>query len=89
MLHIEAPTDDKRYILGQLFSEWDVRLDADGIGGLDVDGENSLRAYVDGKRVTGNPASIELAEHHQIALVYGPKDAKVDVPASYDFQSGE
>lgn len=85
ILHVEAPTADRRYTLGQVFAEWDVRLDADGIGGLEVKGDKTLRAYVDGKPVKGNPADIELLEHRQIALVYGDKGAKVDVPASYDF----
>lgn len=85
ILHVEAPTADKRYTLGQVFAEWDVRLDSQGIGGLEVTGDKTLRAYVDGKLVKGNPADIELLEHRQIALVYGDKNAKVDVPATYDF----
>jgi hypothetical protein len=48
-----------------------------------------LRTYVDGKQVSGNPADIELTEHRQIALIYGPANAKVDVPAKYDFQPGQ
>jgi hypothetical protein len=89
VVHIEAPTANKRYVLGQLFSEWGVRLDAQGIGGLNVDGKNTLRAFVGGKEVTGNPAEIELTPHRQIALVYGPAGAKVNPPASFKFQQGE
>lgn len=89
VLHIEAPTDDKRYVLGQLFATWDVRLDENGIGGLETDGTNTLRAYVDGELYQGNPAGIELTSHRQIALVYGPEDAEVDVPASFEFAPGE
>ncbi|MGP4025556.1 hypothetical protein [Actinomadura sp. 3N407] len=89
VLHVEAPTANKRYTLGQVFAEWDVRLTAGAIGGLRADGQNSLRAYVDGEQVTGNPADIELKPHRQIALLYGPADAKADVPAEYDFKPGE
>lgn len=89
VLHVEAPTKNKRYTLGQVFAEWDVRLNASAIGGLRADGKNSLRAYVDGKQAPGNPADIELKPHRQIALVYGPADAKVDVPAEYNFKPGE
>ncbi|MQA85676.1 MAG: hypothetical protein GEV03_13880 [Streptosporangiales bacterium] len=89
VLHIEAPSADRRYVLGQLFAEWDVRLDQNHLGGLAADQANGLRAYVDGKLYRGNPAAIELTAHRQIALVYGPKDAKVDVPASYNFSPGE
>lgn len=89
VLHIEAPTADKRYTLGQLFDEWQVRLSAAGIGGLKAGGKNTLSAYVDGKKQTGDPAAIELTPHREIALVYGPAGAHVDVPASYKFPGGE
>jgi hypothetical protein len=32
VLHIKAPTTSKRYVLGQLFTEWNVRLDATNVG---------------------------------------------------------
>lgn len=89
VLHIEAPTRSKRYTLGQLFAEWDVRLDARNLGGLRADGGNALRAFVDGKQATGDPADIELAERREIALVYGPPGAQVKIPSSYNFQPGE
>jgi hypothetical protein len=89
VLHIEAPTTNKRYTLGQLFDEWQVRLSATGVGGLKDNGKNTLSAYVDGKKQTGDPASIELTAHREIALVYGPPGAKVNVPKSYEFPQGE
>jgi hypothetical protein len=89
LIHIEAPTTNKRYTLGQLFDEWQVKLAATGIGGLKTDAKNTLSAYVDGKPQTGDPAAIELLPHREIALVYGPPGAKVDVPKSYNFRSGE
>lgn len=89
VLHVEAPEKGDRYSLGQVFAEWDVRLDQEGIGGLDVDTTNTLRAYVDGELFDGNPANIELLPRRQIALVYGPADADVDVPDSFDFAVGE
>jgi hypothetical protein len=89
VLHIEAPTIGKRYTLGQLFTEWNVRLDAAHLGGLSADGTRTLSAYVDGKKQTGDPAAIELTPHREIALVYGPASAGVRVPSAYDFPSGE
>lgn len=88
LLHIEAPSTGKHYSLGQVFGEWNVRLNAQGVGGLRADGNHVLHAYVDGKPVTGNPADIELTPHREIALVYGPPSQKVDVPAKYDFPPG-
>lgn len=89
VLHVEAPNRGDRYTLGQVFAQWDVRLDEQGIGGLEVDESNTLRAYVDGELVPGNPADIELLSHRQIALVYGPADQEVDVPDSFEFAEGE
>lgn len=89
VLHVEAPTADGRYTLGQVFTEWRVHLDADGVGGLNDTKTDSLRAYVDGKRFSGDPATIELAAHRQISLVYGPRDAEDDPAVGYDFEPGE
>jgi hypothetical protein len=89
VLHIEAPTADQRYTLGQLFGEWQVRLTATSMGGLQDDAPNALRAYVDGKRFDGDPADIELLSHEEIALVYGPADSPVQPPSTYDFPAGE
>ena len=89
VLHIEAPTSDRTYTLGQAFGAWRIRLDANGIGGLSNNTTGSLRAYVDGKRITGDPAAIKLAAHEEIALVYGPRDAADRVPSSYAFPAGE
>jgi hypothetical protein len=89
VIHIEAPDKKHRFVLGQVFAEWDVRLDATHLGGLTAGNGTSLRAYVDGKLAKGNPAGIELKPHEEIALVYGPSNAKVKVPSSYQFQPGE
>jgi hypothetical protein len=88
VLHIEAPTTDKRYRLGQLFAEWNLRLDATDLGGLQTGGGKTLTAYVDGKSQGGDPADIELAPHREIALVYGPAGARPKVPSSYAFAPG-
>ncbi|MGH3391482.1 MAG: hypothetical protein ACRDOO_21650 [Actinomadura sp.] len=87
--HIEAPTANKHYTLGQLFQEWQVDLSATALGGLKADAANTLSVYVNGKKQTGDPASIELLPRRQIALVYGPANAKVNIPSSYTFEQGE
>jgi hypothetical protein len=88
VLHIEAPTTGKRYALGQLFAEWNLRLDATDLGGLKTGGGRTLTAYVDGRRQDGDPARIELAPHREIALIFGPAGARPKVPASYSFPAG-
>jgi hypothetical protein len=89
VLHIESPTTSKRYNLGELFRTWQVKLSGTAMGGLRTNGTNTLVAYVDGKKQTGDPASIELTAHREIALVYGPAGAKVNVPKAYKFPQGE
>jgi hypothetical protein len=89
VLHVEAPDTDHRYVLGQLFAEWNVRLDAAHLGGLTAGGGKVLTAYVDGKKVSGDPGQIQLLAHREIALVFGLADQHVTVPDSYQFQSGE
>lgn len=89
VIHIEAPDDTKRYTLGQFFIEWNVRLTETSIGGLSAGDGKVLRAFVNGKQVAGDPAAIELLPKQEIALVFGPPGAKVSIPDSYRFQSGE
>lgn len=88
LIHIEAATKGQPFTLGQLFTEWNVRLTGDQIGSLTAGKGNALTAYVNGKKVVGNPAMIRLAGRQQIAIVYGPKDAKVDVPDTFKFEKG-
>ncbi len=89
VLHVESPSTGKTYTLGQLFTEWGVRLDARHLGGLTAEGTTSLTAWVDGTRVGGDPSDVRLTPHRQFARVYGPTDAKVDVPSTYRFSPGE
>ena len=88
ILHIEAPTTGKRYVLGQLFTEWNVRLDATDLGELRTGDGRTLTAYVDGRKQSGDPATIELTAHREIAMVYGPAGAQPKVPSAYHFDPG-
>jgi hypothetical protein len=86
VIHIEAPVAGSAYYLGQLFTEWNVALSSDTLGGLKADGTaTTLTAYVDGKPFSGDPATIKLEEHEEIALVYGPAGDSVAIPSTYDF----
>lgn len=89
VVHIEASQKGQTFTLGQLFTEWDVRLTADQVGGLESSRTNTLAVYVNGEKVDGNPALIKLQPHQEIAVAYGPSDQDVDVPDSYDFPPGE
>jgi hypothetical protein len=88
VLHVESPTS-QRFSLGQFFAIWGVRLDARCIGGKCVRGSASLRAWVNGTPVAGDPTRIVLDEHQEIVLAYGtPAQVPKPVPSSFDFPGG-
>lgn len=87
VIHIESPKIST-FSLGQFFTEWQVSLSANNIGGLVAGNGNVLRAYVNGKQVSGDPAAITFTAHDEIALVYGPSTAQVTVPSTYTWPSG-
>lgn len=80
ILHTESksPVPNR---LGQFFTEWGVRLDRSCVGGYCK--PDSIAIYLDGKRYTGDPRSILLTNHREIAIVIGtpPKT----IPHSADF----
>ncbi len=87
VIHIESPTQ-ATFSLAQFFTEWHVALSAEHIGGLTVGPGNTLRAYVNGTQVNGDPAAITFHGHDEIALVYGPPTQNVPVPGSYNWTQG-
>jgi hypothetical protein len=87
IIHIESPVAST-FSLGQFFTEWDVALDANRMGGYAVGNGNTLRAFVNGKPVSGNPAAITLNAHDEIAIVYGPAGQQVTVPSSFTWAQG-
>lgn len=84
LLHVESGSSTATFTLGQLFVEWGVKLDATDLGGLHTTAGKQLTAYVDGQKVDGDPGRIQLANHQEIALVYG-SGASSQVPATWDF----
>lgn len=88
VIHIESPTAPATFTLGQFFTEWQVSLSADHIGGLVTDSAHQLKVYVNGTPRTGNPADIVLVAHDEIAIVYGTQAQQTDVPSSYQWSNG-
>jgi hypothetical protein len=82
VIHIEAQKA-RGFVLGQFFAEWGVYLDSHCIGAYC----NGLKWYVNGKRQTGNPATLVLKAHEEIAIVVGKPPKKI--PSSYAFLAGE
>jgi hypothetical protein len=81
ILHTESATR-RDNTLGQLFIEWNVRLDANCVNTY-CKPAKTIAVYVDGKAFTGDPATIELSNHKEIAIVIGTPPA--NVPSTADF----
>lgn len=84
VLHIESADRNARFGLGQLFTEWGVRLDANHLGALSSADGRRLYVFLNGGEVRGDPARIRLADHQEIVLAYGTQPP-AEVPASFDF----
>jgi hypothetical protein len=88
VIHIESPTNPATFTLGQFFTEWQVSLSADRLGGLAADDTHHLKMYVNGTLHDGDPAGIVLAAHDEIAIVYGTDAPHTTVPNSYQWSNG-
>ena len=86
IIHVTSGSDASVFTLGQFFDEWQVRLATGRLGGLRGSRDDPVTVYLDGRRVTGNPAAIRLTPHLQIAVTYRP--GTVRVPAGYTFPGG-
>lgn len=87
VLHVEAERNAK-FTLGQLFTEWGVRLSSTCVGGLCADRSHEIAFAVDGVPYEGDPGEIALKPHEEIAIVYGAKGNLPKPPASYNFPKG-
>jgi len=61
--------------LGQLFTEWSVALTADCVGGYCH--LKSPHVYINGKPFTGDPRTILLTDHKEVAIVIGTPPNKI------------
>lgn len=82
VLHTESssPTPNR---LGQFFTEWAVRLTRTCVGGYC--NLASPHIFVDGAAFTGDPRSIPLTDHKEIAIVIGTPPAQI--PSKADFSN--
>src|SRR5262249_13598919 len=87
VIHIESPVK-RTFTLGEFFTEWDLSLSTDRIGGLRAGDGKTLRTFVNGNLVTGDPAALPLNAHDEIVLIYGASEPGESIPAHYDFASG-
>ena len=82
IIHVESPTK-RQFTLGQFFGVWGVRLTSKCVGGY-CKPKTPWRMYVNGLNYPGDPASLVLKAHQEIALVIGTKRPK-KIPSTYAF----
>jgi hypothetical protein len=87
VVHIESATS-KAYTLGQVFTEWGLALSSTQLGNFQADATHAVVAYVNGHRFSGDPATLKLTPHLELALWYGPTGQAPHVPKSYRFPAG-
>ncbi|WP_051941178.1 hypothetical protein [Phaeacidiphilus oryzae] len=66
VLHIESPNEQK-YTLGDFFGVWGQQLSSSQVGPA----KGTVTAYVNGKKISGNPSDITLTSHENIQLNVG------------------
>lgn len=74
--------------LGQFFDVWRVRLTNTCLGAYCAGSASTLRVYVNGDLLSGDPRDVVIRPRDQIALAFGPPGVPPTVPASYDFPPG-
>ncbi|HEY5834251.1 hypothetical protein [Streptomyces sp.] len=87
IVHVESPVKAD-FTLGQFMTEWNVPISKDALGPLKTGSGKELHVYVNGKEQTGDPTSLKLGAHDEIAVVYGAASDKVQVPTSYKWPQG-
>src|SRR2546423_3353425 len=75
VLHTESPTR-KENTLGQFFIEWDVKLDANCVGAY-CKPATPVAVYVNGEKFDGDPTTIPLSDHKEIAIAIGTPPAQI------------
>jgi hypothetical protein len=80
VIHTESSTREDN-TLGQLFVEWDVRLDASCVATYCAPAK-AIAVYVDGTRFSGDPGTIPLSNLTEIAVVIGTPPSQI--PANWN-----
>jgi hypothetical protein len=86
IIHVESDSNGSVFTLGQFFDEWQVALNPDRLGGLRTTRPDPVTVYLNGSRVAGQPGSVLLTPHLEIAVTYRAGTAAA--PAGYAFPAG-
>ncbi len=89
VIHVESP-DQRDYTLGQFFGVWGLNFTPTSIGGYRDGNGKTLRVYVNGKLVNGDPSKIVLKSHEVIVVTFGTAAQLPNpIPSTYKFPNGE
>jgi hypothetical protein len=81
VLHVESPKK-REFSLGEFFGVWGVRLTSTCVGGY-CKPQTPWRMYLNGSPYPGDPSTLVLKRHQEIAIVIGKPPTKI--PATYAF----
>jgi hypothetical protein len=70
-IHIEADTTGEVFTLGQLFTEWGVRLTSTQIGGVRAETGQTVKLTSIGAEIAGDPRDLRLKPEQTIVLRVG------------------
>ena len=84
VIHVESDAV-RDFTLGQFFDVWGLRFSKNCVGGYCVKDRDTLRVFVNGKAVTGDPRNLSLRQHQEIAVVYGRPSSNLTIPSTYRF----
>jgi len=82
IVHTESSTQ-RDNTLGQLFVEWGVRLDANCFATYCKPAQ-AVAVYVNGTKFAGDPTTIPLSDHKEIAVVAGTPPAQIPNTADWN-----
>lgn len=88
IVHVESPTV-KTFRLGQVFTEWNVRLGTGAVGPY-VDGKDgaTVAVFVGGSRTDGDPRKLPLTAHEDIGIVVTHGGAAPAAPPAFQWPAG-
>lgn len=86
IVHIEAD-QDANFTVGQLLTEWGVKVDTRCLATFCADDKNQLLAFKNGQ-AEPDPSAIVFKAHDEVVLWYGPKGTTPSVPSTFEFKGG-
>jgi hypothetical protein len=88
IIHVESPTV-RTYTLGEFFDVWGVLFTKQCLGEYCTNAQRTLKVFVNGTPVAGDPSRLVLESHQEIVVTYDmPAEMPKPIPSSYTFPSG-